>query len=127
MIAALVLACIIIGAMIQGFMIIIELPFMFQGEITKNFKLICWVNLLWNTVLPIGCIFVYGFLRNRHLIQYGNFYLPIFIVMVILRPVLKTWIYGICSDAPKLKILALTFFSNLISSLPLFFIVKWLF
>lgn len=99
----------------QGIMIAIEIPFMLRGKITENVKLICWINILWNTVLPVVFVIFQQFLENRDLVDYFNYFPAFLIVMVILRTLLKTWLYGTCSSASKLKILALTFFSNLVS------------
>ena len=99
----------------QGIMIAIEIPFMLRGKITENVKLICWINILWNTGLPVVCVIFQQFLENRDLVDYFNYFPACVIVMIILRTLLKTWLYGTCSSASKLKILALTFFSNLVS------------
>ena len=109
------LVLLMLYATAQGIMIAIEIPFMLRGKITENVKLICWINILWNTVLPVVFVIFHESLRDREIVGYFNYFPAFLIVMVILRTLLKTWLYGTCSSASKLKILALTFFSNLVS------------
>ena len=122
---ALLISLVGIGMIViaHAILILIELPFMLLGKVTDNRKFICWVNVCLNTILPGTSMFLQSLLPkslNDYLSIDARYVLTLVFVMVVIRTLIKFWLYGMISKAEKSRVLTMTFMSNLLSGLLIF-------
>ncbi|MBO4750692.1 MAG: hypothetical protein J5546_10275 [Lachnospiraceae bacterium] len=109
--------------------VLIELPIILLGKITKNVKVIIILNVVTNLMFGLICYFLFNLgMLNPRLGRYEGVltYSWVALAELFLIPLSEAWVYKMLSKAPKKRVYLVTYLANFASFL-ISILILWLF